>query len=342
MTREISRPPSPSVGPGFTEAALMARLRRWFFGRKPDAGFLLEGFPATLLQARILDEWLETRHEGLDAVVAGSDAPAPVLAHYRGQGLGHRPVEHSDQGQGRDRAHARCRRDRRYGPRRPPTAGPGGCHDAGSGGGGPRCHRRCGARSACYGYQHNGRRYPAHTCISVNEEVVHGIPSLRRVLREGDIVSLDIVVEHNGYIGDNAITVPVAAHRRPTSNGSCGSPRRRSTSASGPPRSAPASATSRTRSSPTSRRTASASSATWSATGSAPRCTSRRRFRTSAAAAPATRSAGHDPGDRADGQSGRLQDQDAGRRLDGRHRRRRPRPPTSNTPCSRRRADPKS
>jgi len=66
-----------------------------------------------------------------------------------------------------------------------------------------------GARSACYGYQHNGRRYPAHTCISVNEEVVHGIPSLRRVLREGDIVSLDIVVQHNGYIGDNAITVPV-------------------------------------------------------------------------------------------------------------------------------------
>src|SRR5271154_1916528 len=70
---------------------------------------------------------------------------------------------------------------------------------------------RHGARSACYGYQHGSRRYPAHTCISVNEEVVHGIPSLKRVLREGDIVSLDIVVEHRGYIGDNAITVPVGA-----------------------------------------------------------------------------------------------------------------------------------
>jgi methionyl aminopeptidase len=68
---------------------------------------------------------------------------------------------------------------------------------------------RMGARSACYGYQHGSRRYPAHTCISVNDEVVHGIPSFRRVLREGDIVSLDIVVEHQGYIGDNAITVPV-------------------------------------------------------------------------------------------------------------------------------------
>jgi methionyl aminopeptidase len=66
-----------------------------------------------------------------------------------------------------------------------------------------------GARSACYGYQHGSKRYPAHTCISVNEEVVHGIPSLRRVLRDGDIVSLDIVVWHEGYVGDNACTVPV-------------------------------------------------------------------------------------------------------------------------------------
>lgn len=68
---------------------------------------------------------------------------------------------------------------------------------------------RLGARSACFGYQHSGRRYPAHTCISVNDEVVHGIPSFRRILREGDIVSLDIVVWHNGYVGDNAFTVPV-------------------------------------------------------------------------------------------------------------------------------------
>jgi methionyl aminopeptidase len=68
---------------------------------------------------------------------------------------------------------------------------------------------RLGAHSACFGYQHHARRYPAHTCISVNEEVVHGIPSLRRVLREGDIVSLDIVVEYHGYIGDNAATVAI-------------------------------------------------------------------------------------------------------------------------------------
>src|SRR6185369_2135058 len=68
-----------------------------------------------------------------------------------------------------------------------------------------------GARSACHGYQLHSRRYPAFTCLSVNEEVVHGIGSLKRILRDGDIISLDVVVEYNGYIGDNAITVPVGA-----------------------------------------------------------------------------------------------------------------------------------
>jgi methionyl aminopeptidase len=66
-----------------------------------------------------------------------------------------------------------------------------------------------GARSACYGYQIGSRRYPAYSCISVNEEVVHGIGSLKRILREGDVVSLDVVIEYNGYIGDNAYTMPV-------------------------------------------------------------------------------------------------------------------------------------
>ena len=68
-----------------------------------------------------------------------------------------------------------------------------------------------GARSACYGYQLHSRCYPAYTCLSVNEEVVHGIGSLKRILRDGDIISLDVVVEYNGYIGDNAMTVPVGA-----------------------------------------------------------------------------------------------------------------------------------
>jgi methionyl aminopeptidase len=69
-----------------------------------------------------------------------------------------------------------------------------------------------GARSAPYGYKHgSGRPYPAYTCLSVNEEVVHGIGSLKRILRDGDIISVDVTIEYNGYIGDNAVTVPVGA-----------------------------------------------------------------------------------------------------------------------------------
>lgn len=66
-----------------------------------------------------------------------------------------------------------------------------------------------GARSACYGYKGSLRPFPAYSCISVNEEVVHGIGTLKRVVREGDVVSLDIVIEYNGYMGDNAFTVKV-------------------------------------------------------------------------------------------------------------------------------------
>jgi methionyl aminopeptidase len=68
-----------------------------------------------------------------------------------------------------------------------------------------------GARSAPHGYQLHSRRYPAYTCLSVNEEVVHGIGSLKRILRDGDIISVDVTIEYNGYIGDNAVTVPVGA-----------------------------------------------------------------------------------------------------------------------------------
>ena len=51
--------------------------------------------------------------------------------------------------------------------------------------------------------------YPASICVSINEEVVHGIPSKKRILREGDIVSLDLVVENHGYMADAARTYGV-------------------------------------------------------------------------------------------------------------------------------------
>lgn len=53
------------------------------------------------------------------------------------------------------------------------------------------------------------RGFPAAICTSINQEVVHGIPSPRRVLSEGDIISLDVGVIYRGYQGDAAITLPV-------------------------------------------------------------------------------------------------------------------------------------
>ena len=61
-----------------------------------------------------------------------------------------------------------------------------------------------GARSAFLGY----RKYPCQICISVNEQVVHGLAGTR-ALRFGDIVSLDVGVIYNGFVGDTAKTVAV-------------------------------------------------------------------------------------------------------------------------------------
>jgi methionyl aminopeptidase len=55
----------------------------------------------------------------------------------------------------------------------------------------------------------NYRGYPASICVSVNEELVHGIPSERRVIRSGDLVKLDIGVRYNGFYGDVAETIPI-------------------------------------------------------------------------------------------------------------------------------------
>ncbi|HEV7423960.1 MAG TPA: type I methionyl aminopeptidase, partial [Candidatus Paceibacterota bacterium] len=51
--------------------------------------------------------------------------------------------------------------------------------------------------------------FPASLCVSVNDEVVHGIPNTNRILKEGDIVSLDLGLKHKGLFTDMAITVPV-------------------------------------------------------------------------------------------------------------------------------------
>jgi methionyl aminopeptidase len=68
-----------------------------------------------------------------------------------------------------------------------------------------------GAKPAFKGYytQAAGTKYPFVLCSSVNEEVVHGMPSSKRKLRPGDIVSLDTGVLLDGYYGDSAVTVAV-------------------------------------------------------------------------------------------------------------------------------------
>ncbi|HEX2851634.1 MAG TPA: adenylate kinase [Opitutaceae bacterium] len=85
MRSEISRRAGSAAA---EEAITLAHLRHWFFTRKPDAGFVLADFPATLLQAKVFDEWLDARDEALSAAIhAGSGSNESVVQHYRTLGL---------------------------------------------------------------------------------------------------------------------------------------------------------------------------------------------------------------------------------------------------------------
>ena len=64
---------------------------------------------------------------------------------------------------------------------------------------------KCGAVPAFLGYG----GFPASACISINDEVIHGIPSKKRILRDGDIVKIDTGAIYKGYVGDSARTIPV-------------------------------------------------------------------------------------------------------------------------------------
>ena len=64
---------------------------------------------------------------------------------------------------------------------------------------------KCGAKPSFLGYG----GFPASACISINEEVIHGIPSEKRVLREGDLVKIDVGAFYKGFHGDSARTIPV-------------------------------------------------------------------------------------------------------------------------------------
>lgn len=68
-----------------------------------------------------------------------------------------------------------------------------------------------GAESACFNYTGSAKAgpYPGYTCLSINEEVVHGIGSMKRVLQPGDNITVDVVVRYQDFIGDNARTLIV-------------------------------------------------------------------------------------------------------------------------------------
>jgi len=57
--------------------------------------------------------------------------------------------------------------------------------------------------------------FPSSLCVSLNEEVVHGIPSRKRKLKKGDIISVDFGVCYKGFYGDSAVTIPVGKIKKP-------------------------------------------------------------------------------------------------------------------------------
>ncbi|OGI57405.1 type I methionyl aminopeptidase [Candidatus Nomurabacteria bacterium RIFCSPHIGHO2_02_FULL_37_13] len=73
--------------------------------------------------------------------------------------------------------------------------------------------REMGDEPAFLNYRPEGAKmpFPASLCVSVNDEVVHGIPSPKRILKEGDIVALDLGLKHKGLFTDMALTAPVGA-----------------------------------------------------------------------------------------------------------------------------------
>jgi adenylate kinase len=74
-------------GKPLAEESTLALMRRWFWTRKPDAGFALSGFPATLLQAKVFDEWLDARDESLNGLIVAENPSGPIVDHYRALGL---------------------------------------------------------------------------------------------------------------------------------------------------------------------------------------------------------------------------------------------------------------
>ncbi len=95
MQQEISRRTPAGLaaerarerGQPVPDQVLLGVMRRWFWTRKPDAGFVLADFPATLLQAKVFDEWLDARGMALTACGCGPSSDLALVDHYRTHGV---------------------------------------------------------------------------------------------------------------------------------------------------------------------------------------------------------------------------------------------------------------
>ncbi len=70
---------------------------------------------------------------------------------------------------------------------------------------------RCGGDPSFKGYGEKHNPYPATLCVSLNNEIVHGIPNKKRIIKKGDIVKIDVGLTYNGFITDMARTFEVGA-----------------------------------------------------------------------------------------------------------------------------------
>jgi methionyl aminopeptidase len=68
---------------------------------------------------------------------------------------------------------------------------------------------RYGAKSSTFGFRSGKKVFPGYGCFSVNDEIVHGLPSEGKVLREGDIISIDLAMSVDGFVGDNTRTIAI-------------------------------------------------------------------------------------------------------------------------------------
>jgi methionyl aminopeptidase len=72
---------------------------------------------------------------------------------------------------------------------------------------------RYGAESTTLGFRSGKKVFSGYGCFSINDEIVHGLPSRKRILTDGDIISIDLAMRVDGFVGDNTRTIPVGRVR---------------------------------------------------------------------------------------------------------------------------------